>query len=126
MTRCSAQPGGCVSECRSKIPCHTWRRSLMPELLADETLCAKGLAVLEDHLGPVDALRFFALISRQPFDYQRWRQEHFGAMSLAEIVTQAEALSKRTQGGNCAQPSHGPAPDVSETIVEEVRPRNEL
>ncbi len=74
----------------------------MPELLADEALCAKGLAVLEDHLGPVDALRFFALISRQPFDYQRWRQEHFGAMSLAEIVTQAEALSKRTQGGNCA------------------------
>ena len=74
----------------------------MPELLADETLYAKGLAVLEDHLGPVDALRFFALISRQPFDYQGWRQQHFGAMSLAEIVTQAEALSKRTQGGNCA------------------------
>ena len=57
----------------------------MPEPLADEALCVKGLAVLEDHLGPVDALRFFALISRQPFDYQRWRQQHFGAMSLAEI-----------------------------------------
>ena len=40
----------------------------MPEPLADEALCAKGCAVLEDHLGPVDALRFFALISRQPFD----------------------------------------------------------
>ena len=72
----------------------------MPEPLSDEALCAKGCAVLEDHLGPVDALRFFALISRQPFDYQRWRQQHFGAMSLAEILAQAEALSKRAQGGN--------------------------
>ena len=72
----------------------------MPEPLADEALCVKGLAVLEDHLGPVDALRFFALISRQPFDYQRWQQQHFGAMSLAEIFIQAEVLGKRTQGGN--------------------------
>ena len=72
----------------------------MPEPLADEALCVKGLAVLEDHLGPVDALRFFALISRQFFDYQRWRQQHFGAMSLAEIFIQAEVLAKRTQGGN--------------------------
>ena len=72
----------------------------MPEPLADEVLCAKGLAVLEEHLGPVDALRFFAFISREPFDYQRWRQQHFEAMSLAEILTQAEALSKRAQGGD--------------------------
>ena len=71
----------------------------MPEPLADEALCAKGFAVLEDHLGPVEALRFFALISRESFDYQRWRQSHFGAMSLAEILAQAEALSKRAQGG---------------------------
>src|SRR5512145_1487615 len=99
MTKCSAQPGGCVSGCRSKILCHTWRRSLMPEPLADEALCAKGFAVLEDHLGPVEALRFFALISRESFDYQRWRQQHFGAMSLAEILAQAEARSKRAQGG---------------------------
>lgn len=30
----------------------------MPEPLPDEALCAKGCTVLEDHLGPVDALRF--------------------------------------------------------------------
>ena len=72
----------------------------MSEPLVDEVLCAKGFAVLEDHLGPVDALRFLACISRQPFDYQRWRQQHFGSMSLAEILTQAEVLSKRTQGAN--------------------------
>ena len=50
----------------------------MADSLEDDALCAKGLAVLEDHLGPVQALRFLALISRQPFDYQHWRQQHFG------------------------------------------------
>ena len=72
----------------------------MPEPYANEVLYAKGLAVLEEHLGPVEALRFLACISRQPFDYQHWRQQHFGAMSLAEILTQAEALAKQTQREN--------------------------
>lgn len=72
----------------------------MSELLTDDALCARGLTVLEDQLGPVQALRFLALISRQPFDYQRWRQQNFGAMSLAEILTQAQALSRRGQGKN--------------------------
>jgi hypothetical protein len=67
----------------------------MPDDLEDDALCAKGLAVLEDHLGPVQALRFLALISRQPFDYQHWRQQHFGKMSLAEILAQAKATSSQ-------------------------------
>jgi hypothetical protein len=63
----------------------------MPNLLADAVLCAKGLAVLEDQLGPVQALRFLALISRQPFDYPSWRQQHFEGMSLDEILTKVQA-----------------------------------
>ena len=66
----------------------------MPEPLTDDALCAKGLAVLETHLGPVQALRFLALISRQPFDYQRWRRQQFGKMSLDEILTQAQTTPK--------------------------------
>jgi hypothetical protein len=69
----------------------------MSESLEDDALCAKGLAVLEDHLGPVQALRFLALISRQPFDYHHWRQQHFGKMSLAEILAQARAASTQPQ-----------------------------
>ncbi len=65
----------------------------MTESLADEALCAKGLALLEDQLGPVQTLRFLALLSRQPFDYQRWRQQHFAGMSLAEVLTQAQRIS---------------------------------
>ncbi len=66
----------------------------MPDALPDDALCAKGVAVLEDHLGPVEALRFLALISRQPFDYQRWRQDHFGGMTLAEIFSRIQQASK--------------------------------
>ena len=69
----------------------------MSDSLEDDALCAKGLAVLEDHLGPVQALRFLALISRQPFDYQHWRQEHFGKMSLAEILLQAQAARSQPE-----------------------------
>lgn len=65
----------------------------MTESLADDALCAKGLALLEDQLGPVQTLRFLALLSRQPFDYQRWRQQHFAGMSLTEVLTQAQQLS---------------------------------
>jgi hypothetical protein len=64
----------------------------MPNSLEDDALCTKGLAVLEDHLGPVQALRCLALISRQLFDYQYWRQQHFGKISLAEILAQARAV----------------------------------
>lgn len=67
----------------------------MPDPLEDNVLCAKGLSVLEEHLGPVEALRFLALISREPFDYQHWRQQHFRKMSLVEILAQAQAASIR-------------------------------
>jgi hypothetical protein len=62
----------------------------MSEPLTDEALYANGLTVLEEHLGPVQTLRFLALMSRQSFDYQRWRQQHFGAMSLEDIFAQAQ------------------------------------
>jgi hypothetical protein len=69
----------------------------MSDPKADEALCARGLALLEDQLGPMQALRFLALISRQPFDYQRWRREHFGGMGLAEILTRARATAGQPQ-----------------------------
>jgi hypothetical protein len=81
----------------------------MPDLLADDALYAKGLALLEEHLGPVQALRFLALISRQAFDYQHWRQEHFGKMSLAELLAQAQAASTQPQRKKSCAESHASA-----------------
>jgi hypothetical protein len=72
----------------------------MSEQLTDAALYAKGLAVLEDHLSPVQTLRFLALMSRQSFDYRRWRQQHFGAMSPEEILARAQnAASNQTEQG---------------------------
>jgi len=66
----------------------------MAEPLTDDTLREQGVEALEDRLGPVQALRFLALLSREPFDYQRWRGESFQGLSLAEILAQARATSK--------------------------------
>lgn len=66
----------------------------MTEPLADDALREKGLALIENQLGPVQTLRFLALISRRSFDYQQWRQQRFGHMSLAEILTQAQSAPK--------------------------------
>ncbi len=79
---------------KAKILSITWRNIPMPDQLTDEALCERGLAVIEHELGPVPALRFLSLISRQPFDYQRWRQQHFDGMSLAEILAQSQSAPR--------------------------------
>lgn len=66
----------------------------MADALADDALRTRGVAVLEEHLGPVEALRFLALMSREPFDYQRWREKHFRGKSLPEIFAEARAARR--------------------------------
>ena len=41
---------------------------------------------MSDSLGPVDALRFLALVSREPFDYQQWRRDYFSHYSVDELL----------------------------------------
>jgi hypothetical protein len=59
----------------------------MTEQPADYVLREKGLTALEQELGPVQALRFLAMISRQPFDYQEWRRQAFDGMTLSEVLS---------------------------------------
>jgi len=63
----------------------------MPEPLTNEGLWERGLSVLESQLGPVQTLQFMAMVSRQPFDYQQWREEQFGKLSVEEILAQARS-----------------------------------
>jgi hypothetical protein len=63
----------------------------MPESLANEGLWEKGLSLLESQLGPVQTLEFMAMVSRQPFDYQRWKEEQFGGLGVDEILAQAKS-----------------------------------
>ena len=55
----------------------------------DAALREKGLAALEQELGLTKALRFLAMVSREPFDYQSWRQQQFDRMSLEEVLSQS-------------------------------------
>ncbi len=63
----------------------------MPDPQTNEVLLDKGLTLLESQLGPVETLQFLSMISRRPFDYQQWREERFGKLSVDEVLNQAKA-----------------------------------
>jgi hypothetical protein len=60
----------------------------MAKQLAEDELREQAVRVLSDNLGPVNALRFLALISREPFDYQEWRREYFSQYSVDELMAE--------------------------------------
>jgi len=64
----------------------------MPEVMTDDELRHKALAVLQQQLGPVDALRFLALLRRQPFDYQAWREKAFAGVGVQDLFEQMQQM----------------------------------
>jgi hypothetical protein len=60
----------------------------MAKRLTEKELRQEAVRVLSDALGPVDALRFLALVSREPFDYQEWRREYFSQYDVDELLDQ--------------------------------------
>lgn len=58
---------------------------MMPELLTDDELRQTALSLLESELGPLHVLRFLALVRREPFDYQAWRERSFDGLSIDEL-----------------------------------------
>lgn len=69
-------------------------------MITDTEIKTKGLQVLTQHLGNIEAERFIALIQREPFDYTRWRQDMDEELSMEEISRRAMALrSKDTEQG---------------------------
>ena len=65
-------------------------------MITDTEIKAKGIQVLAQYLGDVEAERFIALIQREPFDYTRWHQEMDEKLSIAEISQ--KAMSQRNKG----------------------------
>jgi hypothetical protein len=53
--------------------------------LNEQELRQQAIRALSDRLGPVDALRFLALVSREHFDYQHWRKEYFSNYDLDQL-----------------------------------------
>ena len=69
----------------------------MDKKLSEHELRQQAIQVLAEKLGPVEALRFLALVSREPFDYQKWRKEYFSRYSLDELL--GEAREHHSQKG---------------------------
>jgi len=60
----------------------------MAKQLTEKELRQQAVRALTDSLGPVEALRFLALVSREAFDYQEWRRKYFSQYNLDELVTE--------------------------------------
>ena len=69
--------------------------------MTDTEIRLKGLQVLTEYIGDVEAERFIALIQREPFDYTKWRQGMDEDLSIEEISKKAKALRmKLTEQGS--------------------------
>ncbi len=67
-------------------------------MITDTEIKVKGLRILAQHLGDVEAERFIALIQREPFDYTKWRQNTNSEGSVDEISRRAMELRKSRIG----------------------------
>ncbi len=61
-------------------------------MITDTEIRTKGLQVLAQYLGDIEAERSVALIQREPFDYTKWRQDLGEELSLEEISRRTMSL----------------------------------
>ncbi|MFQ5853057.1 MAG: hypothetical protein ACE5JU_21060 [Candidatus Binatia bacterium] len=64
----------------------------MAILLSEQELRKQAIQALTEKLGPLEALRLLALVSREPFDYQRWRKEYFSRYNVDELSKEIRRL----------------------------------
>ena len=70
----------------------------MAELMTDDELRETGLAALEEELGLVEALRFLALVRREPFDYEKWRESEFADLGVDELFRRMQQAETQQVG----------------------------
>jgi hypothetical protein len=61
----------------------------------ESELRAEGMSLLINALGPVEAERFVASMSREHFDYTEWRRTHMPKLNVAQIHEAASQLKKQ-------------------------------
>jgi len=66
-------------------------------MTTDTLIRNKGMEVLADNLGLVEAERFVMIIQKEPFDYTAWQENFFPGMTVEDIAAQA-AEHRRSQG----------------------------
>jgi hypothetical protein len=58
----------------------------MSQPLTETELRNKAVGVLEEHLGPVEAMRFLSLLRNAPRDYQQWRSDLFKDLAPTALI----------------------------------------
>lgn len=66
-------------------------------MITDTEIKQKGIHILSQHLGDVEAERFIALIQRERFDYTKWKQGLDEELSIEDISRNAMSLRVRTK-----------------------------
>jgi len=61
-------------------------------MITDTEIRLKGLQILTQFLGDIEAERFVGLIQREQFDYTKWRQDLDENLSIEEISQEAMTL----------------------------------
>jgi len=64
-------------------------------MITDTEIKLKGIQILAEHLGDVEAERFISLIQREPFDYTKWRQGLDESLTIESISQRAMELRRR-------------------------------
>jgi len=64
-------------------------------MMPDTVIRSKGMKILSDNLGMVEAERFIMLVQREPFDYTKWQESLFEDMSIEEISEKAAEFCSR-------------------------------
>ena len=64
-------------------------------MITDTEIKLKGIQILAEHLGDVEAERFIALIQREAFDYTKWREGLDEDLSVEAISQKAMQLRKK-------------------------------
>ena len=63
-------------------------------MIADIDLITRGMQVLVEKLGIVEAETFISVIKNDKFDYTKWREDKFEDMTLEELNNAAAQYAK--------------------------------
>lgn len=58
-------------------------------MMNDTVIRNKGMKILIEHLGKVEAEKFITLITREPFDYTEWQSALWEGKTVKEISEEA-------------------------------------
>lgn len=58
-------------------------------MITDIEIKTKGVQILTEYLGAIEAERFVALIQREPFDYTKWQRELWKDKTVEYISREA-------------------------------------